>query len=232
MIVRDNVIEGDLMTNVTYKKIRKLKNGKIEVEFVDAAGNTKKEVCHDPISCREHSYLFSPLAAGLGTMLKGLDEEDDADDSVVSAEDYSAKANVEALYDKVTIEVLKDSDGGFQFAPNTGVVECSRCDGELEFRRMQWSNDSYSGKEVYAIHKGHPEKDFFSNSSLNNNLGIEGAGAYGSEPSGERHHSGVPSWCRKCGTLGSLVLHMDSYYDRTTCSTEGCGFEVSYPIGD
>jgi hypothetical protein len=78
------------MSNVTYKRVRKLKNGKVEVQFTDAAGNSKKEVCHDPLSCREHASLFAPLASGLGSILNSLPEEDEDGDSV-SADDYASK---------------------------------------------------------------------------------------------------------------------------------------------
>jgi hypothetical protein len=77
------------MSNVIYKNVRKLKNGSFQVEFVDAQGVTKKEVCHDPLSCREHAGLFTPLAAGLGTILKNAEELDEADDSnATSLQDY------------------------------------------------------------------------------------------------------------------------------------------------
>lgn len=79
------------MFNIIYKKVRKFNGGKIEVEFLDSYGNTKKEMCHNPVSCKKHASLFAPLAAGLGTMIEGLPEEDDVE--YVSAADYETDSD-------------------------------------------------------------------------------------------------------------------------------------------
>jgi hypothetical protein len=86
--VRDNLLEEN-MSNFTYKKVRKLKNGKVELQLVDEKGKESTVQCHDPVSCREHAILFVPLAAGLGTLLNSLPEEDEVSESV-SLADYDA----------------------------------------------------------------------------------------------------------------------------------------------
>lgn len=207
-------------------KFRNKTTGKIEVVS-----------CHDPATCREHSWLaraWKGYSTDVIEDFHGVAKYEDEEN--VSLENYMNDSMVKDIYDDYTQEVVTNdsyvSVNPFGYAPNTGVVICDDCGEELEYRIMRWENEQYDGREHVWVHKNHPELNFFRNPSLNKNLHIEGEGTYNDQPVSPAHHSKVPSWCRRCGTLGSIVVEHDPWADNVSCSNPECDYKERYSLGD
>lgn len=224
------------MAKIAIKTLKSLKNGEVEVEYIDAAGNLQKAKCHDPLTCREHANIFAGSNHPVLNYATIRDlEGKKLDSSAVTLDDYELNERKAALYFKYTDSVPENDmtrEMPYTVKPKSGVVTCTKCNEELELRNMKWENESYKGRDYVWIHKNKPEFDFFQNPSLNNNLEIKGSGSYSNQPVEPAHYERHESWCHKCGTVGSLKLSQEAYYDRTTCTNPECDYEDLYSIGD
>jgi hypothetical protein len=225
------------MAGITIKTLKNLKNGEVEVEYVDASGQTQKAKCHDPLTCREHANIFagSNHPAMSRAALSELEDKNDADNAGVSVKDYEISERKEALYYTHTMDIPTNDmsrENPYTVKPKDGKVVCTKCNEELELRTMKWENESYNGRDRVWIHKNKPENDFFQNPSLNKNLEIQGTGTFSNTPVEPAHYENHEPWCPKCGTVGSLKLTMEPYYDRNDCTNPECNYESSYAIGD
>ena len=210
----------------------------VKIKFKNkVTGKTEIVSCHDPATCREHAWLSR---AWVGSETKVVaDFHGQAtyeDDDNVSLENYVKDSIVSELYDERTLEI-RDNDtfvsiNPFSYKPKNSEVICEDCGEVLEYRVMKWDNNQYDGREQTWVHRDKPELNFFSNHSLNNNLHIEGSGTYSDQPIAPAHHSKAPSWCTRCGTLGSIEVDRDMWADNVSCSNPECDYQERYSLGD
>lgn len=210
----------------------------VKIKFKNkVTGKTETVTCHDPATCREHSWLSRAWAGSEAKVIADFHGEATyEDDDNVSVENYVKDSAIKELYDDRTLEIRNNNSfvsiNPFSYAPKDSEVICEKCGEVLEYRVMQWDNDQYDGREHVWVHRDKPELNFFSNHSLNKNLHIEGAGTYHDQPVGEAHHSKKPSWCTRCGTLGSIEVDHDMWADNVTCNNPDCDYEERYSLGD
>ena len=48
----------------------------------------------------------------------------------------------------------------------------------------------------------------------------------------DTHKAHPKDWCIKCGTVGSIKMEMQAWYDYVFCTNEECDYKVHYSIGD
>lgn len=210
----------------------------VRIKFKNkATGKTEIVSCHDPATCREHAWLSRAWAGSEKKVIADFHGEATyEDDDNVSVENYMKDSALQELYDEYTIEVRNNNSfvsiNPFSYQPKNSEVICQDCGEVLEYRVMRWENESYDGRDEVWVHRDKPELNFFSNPSLNKNLHIATEGEYERHPVGDAHHSKVPSWCRRCGTLDSIVVTREPYMDYIDCSNPECDYHEKYSIGD
>lgn len=211
----------------------------VEIKFKNkVTGKMETIKCHDPATCREHAWLARSSETDSTKVFADFHGQATySDEDSVSLDSYTKDSIINEMYDERTLEVRTNSSPEiigypFSYKPKDSEVICEDCGEILEYRVMKWDNEQYDGREQVWVHKNAPELNFFSNYSLNKNLHIEGQGHYGNQPVSPAHHSKAPSWCTRCGTLGSIVVDRDMWADNVSCSNPECDYQVRYSLGD
>lgn len=210
----------------------------VKIKFKNkTTGKVEIVTCHDPATCREHSWLSRAWAGADKKYIADFHGEATyEDDDNVSVENYLKDSAIKEIYDDRTLEVRDNNSfvsiNPFTYAPKTGDVICKDCGEVLEYRVMAWDNEQYDGREHVWVHRDRPDLNFFSNPSLNKNLHIEAQGAYKEQPVGDAHHSQVPSWCHRCGTPDSIKVERDAWADNVSCTNPECDYSERYSLGD
>lgn len=210
----------------------------VKIKFKNkVTGKTEIVTCHDPDTCREHTWISRAYGGSeTKTFADFHGQATYEDDDNVTFDTYNKDSIVKELYDDRTLEIRTNdsfvSVNPYGYAPKDSEVLCEDCGEVLEYRVMKWDNEQYDGREYVWVHKDKPEFNFFSNHSLNKNLHIEGEGAYGDQPTRPAHHSKTPSWCTKCGTLGSIEVDRDAWADNISCNNPECDYTQRYSLGD